>query len=488
MVLYDYQTKLLEDLQGSIAAGFKRICCVSPTGSGKTIMIREFVRRLENNYKTCFLLPSKVLLKQSIDAYRSIGLRFGKLHGENKFSEVVQNWLSTVQTLTLRVSQYDINFDFFIIDECHHVRSSTYTRLMSTLFPNAFFIGFTATPVRSDNLGLGAWVDGFRSFEKIVFGPSVKDLIAANRLSDYVIMRPRNPILDPIAQQALKDHKYDTIDEAISSGAIIGDMISLFKQHARNDRGLIFARNIDQSRYFAEKYREAGLKIAHLDGSMSKTQIDRIVEDYRNSRLQAITSCNMISEGFDVPACRVVQLGRYTESLALYCQQTGRGIRYEEGKEKAVIIDHAKNFARHGDMRWITNDDWHEMFLGENQDRNINVYECEICFSALESGQKICPDCGHNHGDAKVGQDKKHESDFKAVSPTMIDIEFEEVNSVLSNSKLSPDQAFKQYEADFMRCNSMHEVKTVLRLHGLQIGLSKLFYDKILDKKMEVFL
>jgi superfamily II DNA or RNA helicase len=490
MSLYDYQSKMLEELQAVIGQGFKRICCVSPTGSGKTIMIREFVRRLENRYKTCFLLPSKVLLDQSIQAYRSIGLQFGRLHGHNHYSEAVANWLTTVQTLILRTSDPAMSFQFFIIDECHHVRSRTYTELMARIFPDAYFIGFTATPVRTDGLGLGAEIDGFKCFQKIIFGPSVGDLIAAKRLSDYTILRPRNPIVDQAAQKALKEHKFDTLEEAVSGGAIIGDMINLFKKHAGNDRGLVFARNINQSQFFQQKYLEAGIKTAHIDGTMNQSQRRSIIKDYEQNRLQVLTSCNTISEGFDVPSCRVVQLARFTQSLSLYCQQKGRGIRYQEGKEKAIIIDHARNFAVHGDMRWITNEDWRSMFYGEDRLRDVNVYECDKCFAALERGKTVCPECGHDHKDEKTGRNQEQIKGFSGVNPAMIDIEFEAVNSELiqRTKKLTPDEAFRLYKNDFMRCSSMMEVKTQLRIHGLQLGLAKLFYDKVLDAKMEVFL
>jgi predicted amidophosphoribosyltransferase len=130
------------------------------------------------------------------------------------------------------------------------------------------------------------------------------------------------------------------------------------------------------------------------------------------------------------------------------------------------------------------------MFYGEDRLRDVNVYECDKCFAALERGKTVCPECGHDHKDEKTGRNQEQIKDFSGVNPAMIDIEFEAVNSELieQTKKLTPDEAFSLYKNDFMRCSSMMEVKTQLRIHGLQLGLAKLFYDKVLDAKMEVFL
>lgn len=508
MELYDYQTKLLNDLNTAIQQGYKRICCVSPTGSGKTIMIREFVRRLNNQFYSCFLVPSRILVSQSVKAFREINLSFGKLHGNSQFYEGFLSWVSTIDTFRARKKQGKITqeFTFFIIDECHHARAATYEELMKTLFPNAYYIGFTATPVRLDNKGLGASIDNFKSFEIIIFGPSMKYLLDRGKqglrgsLSPYTYIKPPSITDNEDLKKKLRQHGYKNADEALGSGAFIGDLISSYQKYGAPQKlpGITFCNSVEISKHFAKKYNEAGIRAAHIDAKTPTRERDKILNGLVSGLYQQVCSKDVISEGCDVPACSIVTLARYTESLSLNVQQIGRPIRFVPGKQ-AYVLDLVNRYQTFGRPEQITQEKWRDYFYGSAKDITVPTYvckepSCRSCFDPTEYTR--CPDCNKpveykpsssiNSSASKITKRGKEEQKLINAGFTGIDIDLVEVSEKPEPEKrLTQDQVFELYKQEFLMCQSKEDIREVLKAHGLKMELAKMFYEKLLKYKMK---
>jgi superfamily II DNA or RNA helicase len=120
-----------------------------------------------------------------------------------------------------------------------------------------------------------------------------------------------------------------------------------------------------------------------------------MIADLGSGVLIALFSCEIISEGTDIPSVAGVQLLRPTDSLSLYLQQFGRGLRKCDGKPYAVVLDHVGNSHRHGlptdDREWTL-----EGNVGrQGGEKAASIKVCPSCFCALASASPKCPECGH---------------------------------------------------------------------------------------------
>ena len=147
----------------------------------------------------------------------------------------------------------------------------------------------------------------------------------------------------------------------------------------------------------ANDFREAGYTASHIDGGMDDAERDRVLKDFEEGRVQVLTSCDLVSEGFDLPAVEVAILLRPTKSLGLYLQQCGRAIRPHPDKERTIILDHAGNTARHGfiddDREWTLANGYVQGRGGKGE-KVDTVRTCTACF-AMHKPSPTCPVCGH---------------------------------------------------------------------------------------------
>jgi len=146
----------------------------------------------------------------------------------------------------------------------------------------------------------------------------------------------------------------------------------------------------------AESFRSAGVSTVTVEGKMPKTLRDQSIEAFRLGVAQVLLSVDLISEGFDVPECSCVLLLRPTQSLGLYLQQVGRGLRPSE--KHTVILDCAGNSSRHG----MPDDGRVWALTGQKKTReglvaNLPVRVCQQCYSVHKVHLRICPYCGMAH-------------------------------------------------------------------------------------------
>jgi superfamily II DNA or RNA helicase len=151
--------------------------------------------------------------------------------------------------------------------------------------------------------------------------------------------------------------------------------------------------------HVAEKFQQAGYKALRLDGTMTDFERKTAIDGLARGQLQVLTSCDLISEGFDCPVVTAAILLRPTKSLSLYLQQVGRALRPADGKDKAIILDHVGNVIRHG-----LPDEKHTWSLdgeppaqpGEAEGDDLSVRQCPRCYAAHAWAEK-CPNCGHEY-------------------------------------------------------------------------------------------
>jgi superfamily II DNA or RNA helicase len=177
---------------------------------------------------------------------------------------------------------------------------------------------------------------------------------------------------------------------------ITGSAVDHYRRLTPGRRAVVFCISVQHSRHVAQQFQAAGFRSAWLDGGMDPGERARTVAAFREGRIQVLTSCDLISEGFDLPAIEVAISLRPTQSLALWIQQSGRALRPMPGKAEAVILDHAGNVHAHGlpdaPRDWAL--EGRERRRKGDAKQEVRVRICPACFGAQAPGSAVCVFCG----------------------------------------------------------------------------------------------
>ena len=183
IVLRDYQESAIAGVREQLAAVNKTLL-VSPTGSGKTVMFSYIASRAAQRGKSVGIFAHRAeLLKQISDTLAKFNVPHGIIAAGRTFVPRQSVYVISAQTYASRVDRMPV-FDLGIVDEAHHCTDgSTWGKCMARS-PAAKWIGVTATPERLDGRGLA------ESFDSMVLGPSVRQLIDLGALADYRLFAP----------------------------------------------------------------------------------------------------------------------------------------------------------------------------------------------------------------------------------------------------------------------------------------------------------
>lgn len=391
--LRPFQATAVTEIRGAYMAGHRRVLFVLPTGGGKTftfVYIAEQAAMRGN--RVCILVHRQELVDQSSRSLHAIGCNHGIIASgyRQDLSHTVQ--VASVQTLARRL--HTLPPDFFhllIVDEAHHAVAGIWAKVLAAM-PRAHVLGVTATPERLDGRGLGD------QFGTLIEGPDAGWLTEQGFLVPARIYAP--PGLDLSGIKRFDTRKgHDEAEQRLRQGQAMGDAVSHYRRtiaEHHNGTAIAFCVSVAHADAVAEAFRAQGIAAAMLDGSMDRGHRRRLINDLGAGVLKVLTSCDIVSEGTDIPSVTGAILLRPTDSLGLHLQQVGRVLRPCPGKEWAVINDHVGNTLRHGlptDPR-----DW--SLDGRTKRKRaasdaLPVRVCPKCFSALPSTLQVCSECGH---------------------------------------------------------------------------------------------
>ena len=387
MQLRDYQTAAIDDIRAEYRAGHRAVCFQLSTGGGKSYTAGSMIRMAADKGRRCLVLAHRIeLVAQLSGTLRQLGVDHGLLlRGCNITPHPVQ--VGMIQTVANRIGRI-MPPDFITVDECHHSVSASYLKILSA-FPNAHILGLTATPQRLDGRGLG------EVFQAMVRGPSMSDLIAGGSLSPYRVFCPAAPISVSGIKTRAGDYAQDQLADAADRPTITGDAIEHYRRYADGQKFIAFCVSVAHAQHVAEAFSAAGIAGVAVYGDMDPPARVSAMERFRSGAIRGLVSCNLISEGVDVPDATAAILLRPTQSLTLYLQAVGRVLRPSPGKV-AVILDHAGNAFRHGlpdqDREWSL--DAKKRRKKRDEEPELPIRHCQECFSVYNAALAACPYCG----------------------------------------------------------------------------------------------
>lgn len=443
--LRDYQ----KDMVDRIRSGMRRHkwqLLQFPTGAGKTFTAGYMINAARQKGTTCyFVVPRRELLKQSAESYSSVGIPFGYIasgYTPNPFAKVQ---LCTVGSLARRLDKSP-KPGLIFVDETHYGSGQLDKIIQWAKGHGSWGIGLSATPHRADGKGLGMWYDHMEE------GPSVKDLIDMGNLSEYKMFAPDTPDLSGIKQSQGDYAKGQLADFMEQQSVLIGNSVRHYKAHALGNLCVVFCASVKHSEIVAQSYRDAGVPAMSIHGGMDDAERDRIIKGFARREFTVLTSCQMLTFGFDLSSAAQMDVTveaisdlQPTKSLSMQLQKYGRALRKKD--YPAIILDHAGNSARHGfpddEREWTLEDK--EKRKGGNSEPTTPTRQCEQCYH-VHRPAPVCPNCGY-------------------VYPVQ-DRLIEEVEGELVEVKRQEDERKKQVRMEQGKCKTYEELVAHFILQG----------------------
>lgn len=388
VVLRDYQQSAVGQVRATFAFGRKAPLLVLPTGGGKTVCFCYVAEQAAaKGRRVLILVHRQELLRQCSAALDRLGVEHGLIAAGCTFRpHAVQ--VASVQTLVRRLTRLDWRPDLIVIDEAHHAVAGSWRKVI-VHYASAKLLGVTATPVRLDGKGLRD------VFDDIVVGPTIADLTAMGYLSPTRVYAPPSKVDFKGIRTRNGDYDIRDLGRVMDAPSITGDAVEHYSRICPGVPAIAFCATVEHARHVAEQFRAAGFRAESLDGSMDSSTRAGLINDLGKGLLHVLTSCEIVSEGTDIPVVTAAILLRPTKSEGLYLQQVGRVLRTAEGKTHAIILDHVGNVMQHG-----LPEEEREWTLDGKKKREgkaaPSVRQCPKCFAAHPPAPK-CPCCGHQY-------------------------------------------------------------------------------------------
>ena len=374
--LRPYQHNLKRSIYDAWTAGNQNVLAVLPTGGGKTVIFSDVIR--EHNGPAVAIAHRKELVCQISLALARNQIRhtvigqehtvrlINKIHteelGRSYYHPNATTAVASVDTLNSwakkpAIQRWGSTVTLWIQDECKHLLRENKWGKAVALFPNARGLGVDATPHRTEGRGLGRHADGI--FDVMVEGPRLRELIAAEYLTNYKIYAPPSDLdmsLVPVAADG--DWSKPGTKKAVRQSRIIGDVVAHYIKVAAGKLGVTFSDSIENATDITASFNAAGVRAELVTGKTPDADRVATLRRFKNRETLQLVNVCLFDEGFDLPAIEVVSMAAPTQSFARFAQQAGRALRPMTGKTHATIIDHVGNVARHARVveengRWV---------------------------------------------------------------------------------------------------------------------------------------
>lgn len=394
--LRPYQDQGRELIKQAYAAGYKAALYTLPTGGGKTAVFTDICVRVQRKgNRVIVLVHRKELLDQASRKLDSLGVPHGIISpGHSMTGDLVQ--LASVQTIAKRLDRVQYPA-LIIIDECHHTTSASYRKIIDA-FPLAKLLGVTATPQRLDGVGLGMHAGGY--FDYMISGPTIRQLIDMGYLAQPVIYGPPSGVDLSGVKIVAGDYDAHELVKRIDKPKITGSAIDHYLRLSSGKPAITFCVTVAHAEHVAAEFNGHGIRSACIHGKLSNQQRDAMIKGLGDGTYQNLTSCNIVSEGTDIPVVNTAICLRHTASLSLCLQQWGRALRVYPGKTHAIILDHVGNCFRHGlpadDRKWSL-DGVRKRKKGDPE-AIPRIKRCMQCYAIIPMSATRCPQCGYETG------------------------------------------------------------------------------------------
>lgn len=349
---YPYQQEILDKLHAEREVrGLHRNLVVAATGTGKTVISAFDYRRFCKSHpgqrnRLLFVAHREEILKQSRDTFQGVlkDPNFGELYVGIYKPERMDHLFVSVQTINSQalcdVLPADY-YDYIIVDEFHHAAAPTYQKLLNHFQPK-ILLGLTATPERMDGKSILDYFGGRTAAEIRLPEAIDRKLLCPFQyfgVADTVDLTDLKWVRGGYDKSQLSN--LYSLNRAIAERRADHIIRSLDKYVTDMDavKGLGFCVSIEHAKFMAEYFNAAGIPSLCLVGDSADVERHTAKKRLVNGEIRFIFVVDIYNEGVDIPEVNTVLFLRPTESLTIFLQQLGRGLRLSEGKDCLTVLD-----------------------------------------------------------------------------------------------------------------------------------------------------
>lgn len=348
LTLRPYQEDALAAIDAALARDIRRQLISSPTGTGKTVLFAELIRRRLPR-RALVLVHRDELIRQAVEKLRQLTPRLpiGIIKAEQDEGAALVI-VASVQTLsrTNRLHRLVPDFGTVVVDEAHHAAADSYQRILEHV--RAFephgplVVGVTATPYRADGAALVGDL-----FQELVYERGLLEMIRAQYLADLRAVQVHLAVDFNALHVRAGDFATGEVDALLYQADAPDHVADAITTHAADRKTLVFAPTVTLAHDMAAACSARGLTAEALDGETPLEPRRAILQRFTTGAIQVVANCGVLTEGFDEPSITCIAVARPTRSKTLYVQMIGRGTRRFPGKQDCLILDVVGASTRH---------------------------------------------------------------------------------------------------------------------------------------------
>ena len=473
MILRPYQERLVSR---AVAALNQRgnTLAVSPTGSGKTIMLAALGARLGG--RQCVLQHRQELTEQNMSKFKKVN----PAARVSLYNADVKSWsgdttFAMVQTLARNGNLNSIPaLDLLIIDEAHHATAESYRRIIDAALdknPECKIAGFTATPARGDGKGLRA------VFDNCCDQISLNSLIALGFL-----VKPRTFVcaLEGVDEELkhlrkMRGGEYDlaqaadVLDVDVHNAAVVRE----WRKLAGERRTIVFCSTVEHARHVCEAFTAEGVRAATVTGEMPDHERAATLTRFDKGNIQVLVNVAVLTEGYDSQPVSCIILLRPCSFKSTMLQMIGRGLRTVDPalypgvvKTDCIVMDFGRSLLTHGDL---------ESKVQFEDKQKV----CPECGGEVPCGTMECPICGHEFTAPEAGEAGEGEGRETVSSVEMMEVDILNASpfkwiDLFGTSKVMIASGFECWCAvispDGEHWSALGKLKEERFVHRLQLG------------------
>lgn len=338
------QKEALDKLEFLRSKGENKALAIAATGSGKTYLSALDIKKFDAKRVLFLVHRENILLKakesfEQIFENRSCGLFTG--NKKQKDSDYI---FATIQTMNRYFEEFlKKHFDYIVIDEAHHISSSSYKKVYEYFKPR-FLLGLTATPNRTDNVSIFEYFD-----ENIACDIKLNDALEHKLITPFHYFGLSD--IESINYENIDLNRIDELAKLLSVNKrveFILEKMNYYGYSGKKRKVLAFCASKEHCFYMEDEFNKRGINsisLTSLDSIEKREASIKNLED-ENSSLEVIFTVDIFNEGVDIPSINMVLFLRPTNSSIVFSQQLGRGLRKSFNKEFLTVLDFIGNHNR----------------------------------------------------------------------------------------------------------------------------------------------
>jgi superfamily II DNA or RNA helicase len=342
------------------------VCMVSPTGSGKTVMLEEIVHRARRaSARVLWICHRDSLVRQAREELeRRHAGQVGCISPDYRSEPYKAIQVATVQSALARGSRP--NAQLVIADECHHYVADDWSRLLE-YYRDVRTVGATATPERSDGKPLGSY------FQAMVVAANYSQLIDEGHILPCRLIAPPKEMMGGIAQEPVR----------------------AYQQWGDGKSGFVFCGSVEQAKETTDAFNDAGITARLIINETDTDARAQALKALNNGGVKLLVNVYCLTEGVNVPRAKLCMLARGTGSVLTYLQMVGRVLRPFRDETQALLLDLHGSSLVHGFPTEDREFSLHGDTAIGRKDKVASLRQCLNCGHVWKStAGPVCPQCG----------------------------------------------------------------------------------------------